>query len=193
MYKDIIQVDVIEDYYNLTVKSVAILRWIALNCPFVRFLFKLDDDSFVRVNPLINMINQTKSNSIYGKWSGISMSFHQKPTDKWFISYKDYPHYFYPTYAAGLYLVPGPLTIKLYECIVQEPLGDTIPALPFEDAYITGILAQKSKIFRRNMKKQLFLENIDFNLTLKYSEYFLLWNIKNLNNILKFWNIFGAN
>lgn len=50
VYKDILQIGIIDGYYNLTIKVVGLLQWIHKNCSPVDFLLKTDDDVYVNVN-----------------------------------------------------------------------------------------------------------------------------------------------
>ena len=49
-YGDILQIGMIDTYYNLTVKVAGLLNWIHRYCPDVDFVLKTDDDVFVNVN-----------------------------------------------------------------------------------------------------------------------------------------------
>ena len=50
-YKDIVQFGFRDDYYNLTLKALAVLRWMNRNCMTSDYIMKTDDD--VLVNPWI--------------------------------------------------------------------------------------------------------------------------------------------
>ncbi|CAH1772839.1 unnamed protein product, partial [Owenia fusiformis] len=55
-YRDIIQVDLVDTYKNLTLKSLAMLEWTQTYCDSVRFLVKADDDSFINIPNLIKLL-----------------------------------------------------------------------------------------------------------------------------------------
>lgn len=57
-FKDLIQFDFIDDYYNLTLKSLAMLRWSMTNCPLVKFVQKVDDDFVVNIENLKSFCNE---------------------------------------------------------------------------------------------------------------------------------------
>lgn len=69
---DIIQVDILDTYNNLTLKSVSILNWVVKFCPQVNFVAKVDDDVYVNVRNLAATIRalSTSDSSIYGKGTG---------------------------------------------------------------------------------------------------------------------------
>jgi len=45
--EDIVRLDFIEDYYNLTLKSIAFLQYFKANCKDYKYAIKLDDDVFL--------------------------------------------------------------------------------------------------------------------------------------------------
>lgn len=67
-YKDIIQVDMIDNFRNLTVKDVALFNWVNDNCPSVPFILKCDDDVFVNAWNLATLVETLPRNklTIYG-------------------------------------------------------------------------------------------------------------------------------
>ncbi|KAH9403680.1 Beta-1,3-galactosyltransferase 1, partial [Tyrophagus putrescentiae] len=139
-HDDILQFDFKDDYFNLTLKSLAVLRWSALHCSKAKFIFKFDYDCYIRVDNFINQVKSFSPDKLYG-----FKKFYSKVqrTGKWAIDRWYYPYKFYPAYAPSMYLIPGNATLAMYETVTSSPTTDTIPALPIEDAYITGILAKK--------------------------------------------------
>lgn len=67
-YGDILQIDIIDDYFNLTLKSVSIVNWLNKYCQQVDFVLKADDDTFVNVRNLIVTMNALNpyERAIYG-------------------------------------------------------------------------------------------------------------------------------
>lgn len=61
-FNDILQIDMIDTYYNLTTKVVGLVNWLNNNCSSVDFVVKVDDDVFVNVRNLavvVNSLNRT--------------------------------------------------------------------------------------------------------------------------------------
>lgn len=56
MYNDIIQEGFLDSYNNLTVKSLMMLKWVNRYCQAVQFLMKTDDDIYVNLPALIDML-----------------------------------------------------------------------------------------------------------------------------------------
>lgn len=91
--KDIIVVDMMDKYFDLSIKVGGLFRWLDKNCANVDFLLKLDDDVFVNVRNLGMLLKQIDpaQPSIYGVTGnrgvarGISYA-HKKlgNTNRWF-------------------------------------------------------------------------------------------------------------
>lgn len=67
-YGDILQIDFMDNYYNLTIKVVGLINWLHKNCSNVNFVFKVDDDTYVNarnVFALTKYLNATEK-SLYG-------------------------------------------------------------------------------------------------------------------------------
>lgn len=108
--------------------------------------------------------------------------------DKWSISVEDYPASYYPDYIAGPYLIPGTTALTLYEKAITESL----PAIPFEDVYITGLVADKVGIGRNHLSSILFCNECN-PLTLDYcfyKNYTIFWQQFNDQSIRIVWNYF---
>ncbi len=86
IFQDIIQWGYYESYYNCTIKVLGILRWTALNCPLVKFVIKVDDDSLLVSDNLLKFCNNVFPNTIYGHlWRNPKVF---RNVSKWAISTK---------------------------------------------------------------------------------------------------------
>lgn len=67
-YGDIIQIDMIDTYFNLSMKVAALLNWVNTYCPVVPFVLKADDDVYVNVDNLAAILPNLPAGepSIYG-------------------------------------------------------------------------------------------------------------------------------
>ncbi|CAN8014934.1 unnamed protein product [Ixodes persulcatus] len=142
LHSDIIQADFIDTYNNLTIKSVAMLRWACMYCPQAQFVAKLDDDTFLNVPNFLKVIKFLPRNAIYGK-----LFNHTKPIrdqqSPWRTSYKEYPAEYYPDLISGTcYVIGGDVLRLLYKAT------GTQPAFRLEDVLVTGLSAESVGIPR---------------------------------------------
>lgn len=142
-YNDIIQFAFTDSYYNLTLKSLAVLRWAALHCSQAKFILKLDNDGYIRVKPFISQLRTLSADTAYGINRVNDTVLRSNCSCKWSIDKWYYPQSVYPAFHPGPYLIPGNAILPLYETLLSKPSLEVIPALPFEDVYITGILSEK--------------------------------------------------
>ena len=67
VHSDVIQVKLIDEYANLSQKSAALLHWTMNYCSNAHFIIKCDDDVFVNVQRLSEIISQIDSlRDLYG-------------------------------------------------------------------------------------------------------------------------------
>ncbi|KAH9528530.1 hypothetical protein DERF_002471 [Dermatophagoides farinae] len=170
-FNDIIQWNYQEDYFRLTIKSMAIIRWASVYCPLAVNVFKVDADALINHDNFIEFCRKLKQKqeqkqkpddynetkmlpprfAIYGNlWNNSAVIRLQK--NKFFTSFRDYSKKFYPLYSGSAWLMNGRSScLFIYLAAVQQAM----PALLWEDIYITGIVPEKlekiSKIsFRRH-------------------------------------------
>jgi hypothetical protein len=152
IYEDLIQVDMLDTYMNLTLKSVALLHWSFHFCSGARFILKCDDDIYINMRNLHVAIQQlpSKTPKVYG--TAVTNLKPLRPlinksnqpaddSDKWIVNQEMWPWSTYPTYVSGgCYLIDsmaiGPLLAA----------AQTTPYFPFEDLYVNGLCARKAEV-----------------------------------------------
>ncbi|CAK9801414.1 Beta-1,3-galactosyltransferase brn [Anthophora quadrimaculata] len=55
-YKDVIQIDFIDAYYNNTIKTMMSFKWLVKHCPNSKFYMFVDDDMYVSVKNVLRFI-----------------------------------------------------------------------------------------------------------------------------------------
>lgn len=191
LYNDILQGVFEDDYYNLTLKSLTMLRWASIHCPQAKYIFKLDSDCFLRVDPLLSFLEGSDGTSMFGLVREHDIVA-RKDGSKWDISSQYYPYPTFPRYTPGPYLIPGSKVGQLYSAIVSHPTIDTIPSLPFDDVYVTGILAEKLNISRRNwdgiweLATKEDMENVE-----EIKRRCVLYQLLEEEDLVRLWSIFG--
>lgn len=142
-YKDIVQFSFIDNYYNITLKAISILRWIDRKCPKTKYILKTDDDVLVNINLLVDKLDSFETG-----FSGQLLRYvgpQRVETDKWFIPPKYYPQTYFPNYMNGpAYVMAGPIVKQLVKTI-DNYFGYV---LDIDDLFISGIIAEKSGVER---------------------------------------------
>lgn len=141
---DIIHGDFIDDYRNLTLKSILVLKYASLYCKHVPYLVKSDDDMFVDVPHLLTLLFgnnvSTASNTTVFNRSMIGACIdtpYVVRTGKWNTPFGLYPFNRYPKYLSGtLYVISMDIVPEL------QTLSTFIPLIQIEDVYVTGILGK---------------------------------------------------
>lgn len=137
-FRDIIQEDFLDTYKNLSLKSVALLKWVTANCLSAKFVLKTDDDMFINTEMLYKTLLQTKP-----VWSILGVIIVgarpvQDKKSKWYTPTEDFPQRVYPKYCSGTaYVISTDLVPSLYNVTLYTPL------FWLEDIYITGICGGK--------------------------------------------------
>lgn len=131
-YGDILQGDFKDSYYNLSTKILMGLRWASESCKVAKFILKADDDTFVDIPAVIDLVmRENNDETILGYVYGISPV---KRHGVWKVSTEIFPFTTYPKYVASEYM----------------------PYIPVEDAYITGILGKVVGATHRHVPSMTF-------------------------------------
>ncbi|KAI9563393.1 hypothetical protein GHT06_010856 [Daphnia sinensis] len=145
IHGDIIQLDMLDTYKNLSVKVAGLFNWLHRNCATIDFVFKVDDDVYVNVRNLVFFAQLTPYDHYSNKSIfGIPGFFSPNRGGKWGISYQEWPWNQYPPYMMGpTVLIPGGTIVPLLAAF------QTTPMIPFDDVYYTGICTEKAGIKTR--------------------------------------------
>ncbi|KAH3789932.1 hypothetical protein DPMN_168124 [Dreissena polymorpha] len=132
---DIVQGDFRESYYNLTLKSVMGIRWVALYCHKAKCILKADDDVLIHVKNLIDFLeidNNRPQEAIYGRELKKGV-VHR--TGRWAVDKAAFSLNEYPTYVPGnSYVVSGSIAARI------DSIAELLPYINIEDAFVTGII-----------------------------------------------------
>ena len=99
-FNDIVIANFQDTYRNLTLKTIAGFHWAKKHCAHARFVMKADDDVYVNIPSLIDVLTQENEDFSLG------LLLRNKPpirikNHKWFLSREDYPNTTYPDYYSG--------------------------------------------------------------------------------------------
>ena len=148
-YRDIMYVDVIESYYNLTWKKLEAWKYVKSNFDF-EVMLKADDDSIINIQLVFEWLDEAipiaydkcRTNSslrvMYGGLCRIKDIPVRNQSNKWYLSYEDFtPNVFPPTCVGAGYFVSRDLMTALLE------IPDLMYSFRIEDVH-TGLLVAKT-------------------------------------------------
>ncbi|CAC5392414.1 B3GALT1 [Mytilus coruscus] len=139
LYKDIVQIDYIDSYGNLTYKTVFSISWAVRYCASAKFVMKTDTDMYVNTYLLPFIIKKAPTKFIGGFCWGPSTP-HRNRNSKWYVSFKGYREDKFPPMCSGTGYV---ISMDLVLTILQT--SEHIPFFHLEDVYIAMCL-QKMRV-----------------------------------------------
>ncbi|XP_035264651.1 N-acetyllactosaminide beta-1,3-N-acetylglucosaminyltransferase 2-like [Anguilla anguilla] len=144
LYRDIVQWDFQDTFFNLTLKDVLFWHWFSHRCPRARFVFKGDDDVFVRTPVLLDALGQEEQNPgsarkmsdfIVGDVIKNAVPL-REARNKYYIP-ENFYHGLYPAYAGGGGVVySGALALRL------KQVSRSMHLFPIDDVYL-GMCLQR--------------------------------------------------
>ncbi|XP_021710734.1 uncharacterized protein LOC5568339 isoform X1 [Aedes aegypti] len=171
IYGDIIQESFIDSYNNLTLKTIMMLKWVTNNCDGrVKYIMKCDDDTFVNVPNLLHVLlggtvpvykasipfydkNTIDVKSAKNRLTEVKrlltgfLFCEAKPivdtSSKWYSPNYMYNKEFYPDYLSGTAYL---MNLNAAKLLYRTSL--TTPIFHLEDVYLTGIVADRTKLRR---------------------------------------------
>lgn len=91
LYHDIIfSDDFVDTYYNLTRKTITMMRWASTNYEF-QYMLKTDDDSFVRIDKLLEKLSQKPKEKYYSGYNIGPYKPDRNPNSQYYIPRDLYP------------------------------------------------------------------------------------------------------
>ena len=141
-HQDILEIDVMESYRNLSNKLMQGMKWIAKNVPNTRFYMKCDDDVYINIAYLLTMLANgiIDQREILGALSAGAKVI-RDPRDAWSVSFAKYSLPTFPPYVTGGGYVMSMAALK---SLLAVPV--ITPSIHLEDVYITGLLAARANI-----------------------------------------------
>ena len=142
MNGDLLVEDFIDSYQNLTIKSCFILKYVQDKCPGVKFVAKIDDDVFLHIPNLLNMLlDKSLPEKLMLGFRLCNRLPIRNPSSKWYSPNHMFAGAIYPNYLSGSsYIISGNIISQLLEAALVTPL------FHMEDVYVTGILAASIRV-----------------------------------------------
>lgn len=130
-HRDIVQMDFLDTYHNLTIKTMMIMNWVANFCRSADYAMKIDADIFLNVPYLVHYL-QTKPKHNYITGSVITDGRPRRdPNSKWHLSEELYPDNAFPPYVSGAGYV---FSVDLAKKISMA--SKFVRPIPLEDVYV---------------------------------------------------------
>nr|DBA28345.1 TPA: hypothetical protein GDO54_008730 [Pyxicephalus adspersus] len=134
-YKDILQWDFEDTFYNLTLKQVLFHKWMDLRCPGAQFVFNGDDDVFVNPLNVVTYLSGLEINGLKKHLFVGSLNIGMPPVrDKWskyYVPEEMFPGDHFAPYCGGGGIIMSGFTAN---AISRE--SEHIPLFPIDDAYL---------------------------------------------------------
>lgn len=144
-YGDILQWDFRDSFFNLTLKDLLFWSWLQRHCPGAAFIFKGDDDVFVRTGALMDFLHkQWDEHNLFRLYTNqsdagldlfvgdviVNAMPNREPATKYYIPEAFYRGR-YPPYAGGGGVVySGALALRLKE------VSERVRLFPIDDVYL---------------------------------------------------------
>jgi hypothetical protein len=138
LFRDILMADMMESYYNLTLKTVFALNWFETRCQRSTLVY-VDDDMVVNPANLIQFIDKTLILGLHCfAWYDARVDRDSK--SKYKVPHDVYPDNHWPDYCNGAGVVMNRSTAGL---LVKGALDDDInPKIWIDDVFVYGIVRQ---------------------------------------------------
>uniref|UniRef100_A0A8C2HST5 Hexosyltransferase n=1 Tax=Cyprinus carpio TaxID=7962 RepID=A0A8C2HST5_CYPCA len=138
-HRDLVQSNFVDSYFNLTIKTMVIMDWLATRCPQASYAMKIDSDMYLNVENLMSLLlapNTPRQNYITGNLMWDRPVIRNK-NSKWYVAEELYPEPKYPMYLLGMgYVFSNDLPEKIVEA------SKKVKAFNIEDAYVGACLKQ---------------------------------------------------
>ncbi|CAG00613.1 unnamed protein product [Tetraodon nigroviridis] len=140
-YKDILQWDFSDSFYNLTLKQILFLEWMERNCPGARFLLNGDDDVFANTDNMVEYLQNLRDNDgsqhLFIGHLNIYMPPVRDTWSKYYVPFQIHKPDYYPPYCSG-----GGFLLSGFTAKVIYKMSESITILPIDDVYMGMCLAK---------------------------------------------------
>ncbi|CAL8248383.1 unnamed protein product [Merluccius merluccius] len=151
---DVVQMDFVDSYRNLTVKTLMIMHWVATHCRDAPYAMKVDADVFVNVYRLAESLRGYPAEGFITGSVIRDGRPRRDPRSKWYVSEDAYPDPYFPPYVSGAgYVFSADVARKVSQAsryVAMVPLEDVYVGLCLRAAGLSPVYAQ-SFLARANL------------------------------------------
>ncbi|XP_036602909.1 beta-1,3-galactosyltransferase 5-like [Trichosurus vulpecula] len=137
-YRDIIQKDFLDEYFNLTLKTMMGIEWIHHFCPQSDFVMKTDSDMFINVYYLTELlIRKNRTTRFFTGFLKMNEFPIRNIFSKWYVSKYEYPWKKYPPFCSGTgYVFSSDIATEVYN------VSEKVHFIKLEDVFMGLCLAE---------------------------------------------------
>ncbi|XP_066976819.1 beta-1,3-galactosyltransferase 2-like [Macrobrachium rosenbergii] len=140
-FRDILQVDLADDYRSQSYKGLSALSWINVRCQDVPWTLRADENVLIDVFSLSTNLRSFDVNKTDHFYCSTRRS--EAVKEELSASTEEYPTAGYPVFCAGkVWLLPT----KAIPRLLRASEGISLPGV--DDVYITGVLAEEANLTR---------------------------------------------
>ncbi|KAL3836306.1 hypothetical protein ACJMK2_021743 [Sinanodonta woodiana] len=134
-HKDIVQVDIMESRYNLTRKMMSGLQWIKTYCNPVKYILKVDDDTFINAARFSEYLLKTPNINNVTIHGWVYTRGYVRREGKYKVKVEEYPKSMFPHLTSGTsFILPFDVIPDMLD------IAKRLPYCPVDDAFMTGVL-----------------------------------------------------
>ncbi|CAJ0931291.1 unnamed protein product, partial [Mesorhabditis belari] len=160
LHNDIVLTDIHENYYNLSMKTFALLQYKHHRCPRAKCLVKSDSDNVMNIQNFEKLCESTGEKSRVMGRCDVSRRVMRRGS-KWAVPLHVYPFSKYPQYCStGIYLFTGSQTASLITQATKNAIffQSSNMRMLSEDVLFTGIFAEMAGVERENLQGFSFFD-----------------------------------
>lgn len=139
-FGDIVQGNFYDSYRNLTYKHAMVFKWSVYYCRDVKYILKVDDDTFVNVPKLerffVHSLSRFGARNLLMCVKIMYRRVERTFRSKWRVSFSEYEKRYYPPYCFGFAILYSPDMI--YKLYVLLQTGEKF--FWIDDVFVTGIV-----------------------------------------------------
>ena len=153
LYSDVLQLDVGESYYNLSLKGLTAMSWIIKNTDAM-YMMKVDEDVVVNTFSWIKIVDGLVTNNI--SCSVVGLPFRgtvPRRAGKYRMTRNMYSLMIYPTFVTG----PSYLLTRDAMAAILEASEQFVQPFLLEDIYLHGILGNQVGVRMLGLPRRSFL------------------------------------
>ncbi|KAI3368483.1 hypothetical protein L3Q82_025497 [Scortum barcoo] len=184
------QTTIRDTYYNLTIKTLMGMNWVATYCPHASYVMKTDSDMFVNTEYLIQKLLKPELPPKQRYFTGYLMRGYapnRNKDSKWYMPPELYPSERYPIFCSGTgYVFSGDMAELIYQASLS------IRRLHLEDVYV-GICLAKLRIDPSPPPNEFLFNHwrVSYS-SCKYS-HLITSHQFHPNELIKYWNHLQSN